>query len=303
MISMFSEALYTTSQAHTLPARVGIGLKPEHYRGLLESRSDVGFLEIHAENYMVGGGPYHYYLEQLRAQYPLSVHGVGLSIGGESPLDKKHLSRLKRVLNRYEPALFSEHLAWSGHEGVFLNDLLPLPYTPETLSRVCRHIDQVQSFLGRQMLIENPSTYVQFAASSLSEPEFIREVVQRTGCGLLLDVNNVYVTCQNHHLNCEAYLARLPLESVGEIHLAGFSVDTDANGDPLLIDSHDTEVAQAVWDLYAHVLTLTGPRATLLERDGNIPPLSVLCAEAAHADTLLKKSVLRHKPTRVAYGL
>jgi uncharacterized protein (UPF0276 family) len=229
------------------------------------------------------------------------VHGVGLSIGGETAPDTNHLTRLKKLLNRYSPALFSEHLAWSGHNGVFLNDLLPLPYTSDTLSRVCRHIDQVQSFLGRRMLIENPSTYVQFANASLSEPEFIREVVQRTGCGLLLDVNNVYVTCQNHNDNCADYLASLPLDSVEEIHLAGFSVDTDGNDAPLLIDSHDTEVAQAVWDLYAHALTLTGPRPTLLERDGNIPPLSVLCLEAAQANSLLQESIRTHQLASVTY--
>jgi uncharacterized protein (UPF0276 family) len=284
-----------------LPIKAGLGLKPEHFHDLLASPSGVGFLEIHAENYMVDGGPYHAWLERLCAQYPLSVHGVGLSIGGETAPDTNHLTRLKKLLNRYSPALFSEHLAWSGHNGVFLNDLLPLPYTSDTLSRVCRHIDQVQSFLGRRMLIENPSTYVQFANASLSEPEFIREVVQRTGCGLLLDVNNVYVTCQNHNDNCADYLASLPLDSVEEIHLAGFSVDTDGNDAPLLIDSHDTEVAQAVWDLYAHALTLTGPRPTLLERDGNIPPLSVLCLEAAQANSLLQESIRTHQLASVTY--
>ncbi|HCP76180.1 MAG: hypothetical protein CML16_13555 [Pusillimonas sp.] len=274
-----------------LPAKAGLGLKPEHFRDLLASRSDVGFLEIHAENYMVEGGPYHAWLERLCAQFSLSVHGVGLSIGGETAPDMNHLTRLKKLLDRYEPALFSEHLAWSGHNGVFLNDLLPLPYTSETLNRVCRHIDQVQTFLGRQMLIENPSTYVQFADAGFSEPEFIRQVVQRTGCGLLLDVNNVYVTCQNHNHCCDEYLATLPLHEVQEIHLAGFSEESDGNGAPLLIDSHDTEVAQAVWNLYAHALTLTGPQPTLLERDGNIPPLSVLCSEAAHANRLLQESI------------
>lgn len=287
---MFTEALYTSSQARPLPTQVGIGLKPEHFNGLLESQSDVSFLEVHAENYMVDGGPYHACLEQLRARYPLSIHGVGLSIGGETDLDKDHLNRLKKLLSRYEPASFSEHLAWSSHGGAFLNDLLPLPYTSQTLSRVCRHIDQVQSFLGRKMLLENPSTYVQFESSTLSEPDFIHEVVRRTGCGLLLDVNNVYVTCRNHNHNCEHYLARLPLDQVGEIHLAGFSVDSDANGDPLLIDSHDTEVAQAVWDLYAYTLTLTGPQATLIERDGNIPPLSALREEAARACAVMQEA-------------
>lgn len=206
--------------AGALPARSGLGLKPEHFRTILDTTPDLGFFEIHAENYMVDGGPFHHHLSQIRSRYPLSIHGVGLSIGGESPLDEAHLDRLAALLQRYEPQSFSEHLAWSSHGDVFLNDLLPVPYCAETLTRVCDHIDRVQERLGRRMLLENPATYVEFAASTMSEGEFIGEIVRRTGCGLLLDVNNVYVSCVNHGRDPCAAIDALPLAATGEIHLA-----------------------------------------------------------------------------------
>ena len=187
-----------TASHSKLPPRAGLGLKPEHFRDVLETRPQLGFFEVHAENYMVDGGPFHHYLGLIRRDYPLSIHGVGLSIGGESPLDEAHLGRLAALLERYAPQSFSEHLAWSSHGENFLNDLLPVPYHTATLSRVCAHIDRVQERLGRRMLLENPATYVEFAASTMSETDFIGEVVRRTGCGLLLDVNNVYVSCTNH---------------------------------------------------------------------------------------------------------
>lgn len=270
-----------------LPARAGLGLKPVHFGDILGTRPEIGFFEIHAENYMVPGGPLHHYLGRIREHYPLSVHGVGLSIGAEAPLDAAHLDALAVLVDRYAPQSFSEHLAWSSHGGVFLNDLLPLPYTLATLTRVCDHIDQVQAHLGRRMLLENPATYVEFAASTRSETDFITEVVRRTGCGLLLDVNNAHVSCVNHHRDAHAYLRALPLDRVEQIHLAGFAVQADANGDPLLIDSHGAPVAQAVWALYAEVLELTGPLATLIERDNDIPSLAVLLAEADTADAML----------------
>jgi hypothetical protein len=271
----------------TLPPRGGVGLKPEHFREILATAPDLGFFEIHAENYMVDGGPFHHYLERIRQRYPLSIHGVGLSIGGESPLDTAHLDRLKKLLDRYQPESFSEHLAWASHGGVFLNDLLPAPYHAATLARVCAHIDQVQTRLGRRMLLENPATYVEFADSTLAEADFITEVVRRSGCGLLLDVNNVYVACVNHRRDPRAYIRALPLDAVGQIHLAGFARDVDAAGDPLLIDSHGAPVAQAVWELYPFALDLLGPVATLIERDNDIPAFPVLLAEAQRAERML----------------
>ncbi len=275
----------------TLPMRAGVGLKSGHFQDVLESQPDVGFFEVHAENFMVAGGPFHHYLSRIRANYPLSIHGVALSIGADAPLDIDHLNALKLLLDRYQPESFSEHLAWSSHGETYLNDLLPVPYTDATLQRVCDHIDQTQTHLKRRLLLENPATYVEFAESTMDEPAFITEVLQRTGCGLLLDVNNVYVSSVNHHRDPQATLRALPLRQVGEIHLAGFAEQVDGAGDRLLIDSHGSPVAKAVWDLYAFTLGLTGAVATLLERDNNVPPLAVLLAEAAIADRLLVKAL------------
>ena len=277
-----------------LPSRAGIGLKSQHYQQILESNPAVGFFEVHAENYLVAGGPFHHYLGLIRERYPLSIHGVGLSIGAQQSLDREHLERLATLLERYQPQAFSEHLAWSSHGAVFLNDLLPLAYDTATLTRVCAHIDQVQSRLQRQLLLENPATYVEFAHSSMDEAAFIGEVVRRTGCGLLLDVNNAYVSSINHHWNVQAYLRALPLHAVGEIHLAGFAEDRDAAGDRLLIDNHGAPVDDAVWRLYAEVLQLIGATPTLIERDNAIPPLEVWLEEAQHAQMLLDAAL----PTR-----
>ncbi|CAN7538154.1 MNIO family bufferin maturase [Pseudomonas brassicacearum] len=270
-----------------LPPRAGLGLKSEHFREVLQTRPDLGFFEVHAENYMVAGGPLHHFLGRIREQYPLSLHGVGLSIGGEGPLDIAHLQRLAALIDRYQPQSFSEHLAWSSHGPVFLNDLLPLAYDEATLDRVCEHVDQVQSSLKRTLLLENPATYLAFEASTLDEPHFISEVIRRTGCGLLLDVNNVYVSCINHRRDPLAYLNALPLQATGEIHLAGFAEDTDSLGERLLIDDHGAPIDNAVWQLYLKVLAQTGPVATLIERDNHIPPWEVLLAEARQADQLL----------------
>jgi hypothetical protein len=271
----------------SLPERAGIGLKPEHFREILDTAPDIGFFEIHAENYMVDGGPFHHYLTRIRERYPLSIHGVGLSIGGEDALDERHLDRLAALLDRYHPESFSEHLAWSSHGGAFLDDLLPVPYHAATLARVCEHIDRVQDRLKRRMLLENPATYVEFAASTMAETDFIGEVVRRSGCGLLLDVNNVHVSCTNHGHDAHATIGALPLAAVGQIHLAGFAEDTDAAGAPLLIDSHGTPVAEAVWDLYRYALDRLGPTPTLIERDNDIPALPVLLAEARHAERII----------------
>ena len=284
----------------TLPVAVGVGLKPEHVHDILEVRPDLGFFEIHAENYMVDGGPFHHWLTHIRERYALSVHGVGLSIGGTEPLDEAHLDALARLLDRYAPESFSEHLAWASHGGTFLNDLLPLPYTPRTLSRVVEHIDRVQTRLKRCLLLENPATYVEFADSTLTETEFIGEVLRRSGCGLLLDVNNAYVSCVNHGCDPLSYICSLPLAQVGEIHLAGFAREADSLGAPLLIDSHGAPVAQAVWQLYAETLKLTGPVPTLLERDNDIPPFAILLAEARQAQRFLDSAMSSWQQEAVA---
>lgn len=274
-----------------LPVRAGVGLKPQHFQEVLETQPDIGFFEVHAENYLVAGGPYHHYLSRIRERYPLSIHGVGLSIGADAPVDTGHLDALASLLNRYQPQSFSEHLAWSTHGDAFLNDLLPLPYTDTTLRRVCQHIDQVQSHLKRRMLLENPATYVEYAESTLDEASFLAEVVRRTGCGLLLDVNNAHVCAVNHQRDARAFIRALPLAHVGEIHLAGFAQQHDGHGASLLIDSHGAPVAQAVWDLYAFTLELTGAVATLIERDNDVPEWSVLFAEAGVADRQLHAMV------------
>jgi uncharacterized protein (UPF0276 family) len=279
----------SSAQAPGLPHRAGLGLKHEHFAAVLDTLPALGFFEIHAENYMVAGGPFHHYLGLIREQYPLSLHGVGLSIGGEGPLDREHLARLATLIERYQPQCFSEHLAWSSHGPVFLNDLLPLAYDSATLQRVCEHVDQVQSTLKRPMLLENPSTYLQFQRSTLDETDFISEVIRRTGCGLLLDVNNVYVSCINHQRDPLSYIDSLPLHAVGEIHLAGFAEDADSLGERLLIDDHGAPIDNAVWQLYETVLARTGPVATLIERDNQVPAFSTLHAEARCADGYLSQ--------------
>ncbi len=274
------------SPPFNLPARAGLGLKAQHYATILETRPDVGFFEVHAENYMGAGGPPHRYLSAIRQDYPLSLHGVGLSIGADRPLDKAHIARLQSLIARYQPGLFSEHLAWSTHDTGFLNDLLPVPYTDETLTRVCAHIDQVQNALG-PMLLENPTTYLAFAESTWAEVDFIAEVVRRTGCRLLLDVNNVQISATNQAYDPFDYIARYPLAHVREIHLAGFTPQTDEAGRPLLIDSHDRPVDAQVWDLYAHATRLTGPVPTLIEWDSDVPEWDVLFAEAKRAEAVM----------------
>lgn len=270
-----------------LPRRVGVGFKPEHFADILTESQPVGFFEVHAENYMGAGGPPHAQLGRLREDYGLSVHGVGLSIGSMQQLDRHHLARLKTLCDRYQPESFSEHLAWSSHDSVFLNDLLPLPYTEETLARVVEHVDQVQMTLGRQMLLENPATYLLFADSTIEETAFLAEVARRTGCGLLLDVNNVFVAATNHNLDPGDYIDRFPLAAVREIHLSGHSETADELGAPLLIDSHDTPVKDPVWALYQEVLGPIGPVASLIEWDNDVPAWPVLRAEAVSAQHLL----------------
>jgi uncharacterized protein len=271
-----------------LPASAGVGFKAEHFREIAAAPQPLGFFEVHAENYMGAGGAPHAQLGYLREHYALSIHGVGLSIGSAQPLDGAHLARLKSLCDRYEPESFSEHLAWSTHNDFFFNDLLPLPYTEETLARIAEHIDAVQTTLGRQMLLENPSTYVQFAESTIPEVEFLAAIAERTGCGLLLDVNNVFVQAKNHATDARDYLKRFPLGRVREIHLAGHDEQTDDVGELLLIDAHGTPVAEPVWTLYEEVLARTGPVATLIEWDNDVPAWPILRAEAERAGKMLR---------------
>ncbi len=270
-----------------IPNKSGVGLKPDHYSHIIDTQPSIGWFEVHPENYMGDGGPPHHYLRTIRNDYPLSLHGVGLSIGGAKELDQDHLNRLKTLVELYDPGQFSEHLAWSTHDEGFLNDLLPLPYTEETLKTVCEHIDQVQNHIGRTMLLENPATYVVFEENDYEEIDFLQEIVKRTGCGLLLDVNNVYVSCTNHKRNPKAYIQNFPVNHVREIHLAGHAEDVDDAGDRLLIDAHDRQVIDEVWDLYKDVLSKGGAIPTLIEWDTDIPEWDVLFAEAKLADDLL----------------
>lgn len=266
-----------------LPAAPGVGYKPQHFSDLQRDPDPVEWIEIHAENYMGDGGRPLAQLRALTDRFALSVHGVGLSIGGETPLDRDHLNRLKTLCDRAQPASFSEHLAWSTHGAEFLNDLLPLPYTGTTLTRVASHIAQVQDMLGRQMLLENPSSYLAFAESTLSETEFLAELVRKTGCGLLLDVNNVFISATNLGLSAQSYIDAYPLAHVGEIHVGGHDEDTDDAGAPLLIDSHGKPVVDPVWALLEYTLARTGPKPVLVEWDNDVPDWPVLQAEAQRA--------------------
>ena len=283
-----------------LPPKAGLGLKPEHYEAVLAGRPAVGFFEVHAENYMGDGGPPHRYLEAIAADYPLSLHGVGLSIGGAGWLDADHLVRLCRLNDRYQPQSFSEHLAWSSHGGAFLNDLLPLPYDDETLAVVADHIDELQETLGRTVLLENPATYVTFTTSAIDEIDFLDAIAQRTGCGLLLDVNNVMVSAVNHGFDPYAYIDRFPVARVGEIHLAGYDETADGSGARLLIDAHGSAVKADVFALYRHALGRTGPVATLIEWDNDVPDFATLFAEAAWTQAALDDSGSRQPLRRSA---
>jgi uncharacterized protein len=280
-------------QSSQLPRRAGVGFKPEHFTAINASLQPIGFFEIHAENYMGDGGTPHAQLRKLRTDYGLSIHGVGLSIGSMEPLDQEHLTRLKTLCDRYQPESFSEHLAWSSHDTVFLNDLLPLPYTEATLKIVVAHIAEVQDHLNRQMLLENPATYLLFEESTIAETEFLAEVVARTGCGLLLDVNNVFVAARNHRQNPYDYILRFPVDAVREIHLSGHSETIDDHGALLLIDSHDTPIKFPVWQLYEELLKGTGKIATLIEWDNDVPEWPTLRREAEDAQKIMDRIAKR----------
>jgi len=276
-----------SSPPRRLPNSVGVGYKPQHFSQMREAPGPVKWIEVHAENYMGDGGRPHAQLRALSEDFALSVHGVGLSIGGETPLDRAHLTRLRTLLDRTNPASFSEHLAWSTHGAEFLHDLLPLPYTATTLTRVADHIAQVQDTLGRQMLLENPSSYLTFAESTLSETDFLAALVHKTNCGLLLDVNNVFVSSTNLGLAPHAYIDAYPLEAVHEVHVGGHDEDSDDNGAPLLIDSHGAPVVDPVWALLDYTLARSGPKPVLVEWDTDVPDWPVLRAEAERADSAL----------------
>jgi uncharacterized protein (UPF0276 family) len=275
--------------AALIPAQAGIGLRFQHHQTVLDMRPDVAWMEVHTENYMGGGTPLRY-LDAIRRDVPISLHGVGLSLGSADGLDQAHLERVRQVAERIEPGLVSEHLAWSVVGSTYLADLLPLPLTEEVLAIVCRHVDQTQSYLKRRILVENPSTYLTFRHSTIPEWEFITAVAERTGCGILCDVNNVYVSAHNHGWDACAYLAALPPAAIGELHLAGHTVRPLADGSILRIDDHGSRVIEEVWALYQEALARFGPVPTLIEWDNNVPPLDVLLREAGHAATLMARA-------------
>lgn len=273
------------SAVQPCPLYAGMSLKPEHYRSALDARADGLWFEVHPENYMGDGGPRLAWLEAIRANHPVSFHGVGLSLGGPDPLDRDHLDRWKRLAGRFEPARVSEHLAWSSLGGRYFNDLLPTPMTQTALDRFCEHVDEMQTALQRQVLVENPSRYLPMR-DDIPEPEFLAETVRRTGCGLLLDINNIHVSAHNLGFDARAYLDAVPAGAVGEIHLAGH--DSDAGlGEALLIDTHGRPVSESVWSLYEAAIRRTGPQPTLIERDTDIPAFETLLQERARAQLIL----------------
>jgi uncharacterized protein (UPF0276 family) len=272
-----------------VPARTGIGLRSPHIAEVIATHPELPWLEVHPENYM-GGGSLARALQTVRQDYPLSFHAVGLSLGSSGGVDRRHLDRIRALVDRFEPALVSEHLAWSQAAGVYLNHLLPLPYTEESIASVCRNLDEVQTVLGRRVLVENPSAYLRFATSAIPEAQFLAELVLRTGCGLLCDVNNVYVTARNLGLDPVAYLDALPAEAVEEMHVAGHSAN-ETDGRTVFIDDHGSPVAPAVWALYEHAIRRFGAVPTLVEWDTEIPALDVLLAEARQADTRLRNAI------------
>jgi uncharacterized protein (UPF0276 family) len=278
--------------AARIPVRAGIGLRAPHYRDVLESRPRIGWLEVHSENYFGAGGPPLHYLQRIREHYPISLHGVGMSLGSTDPLDTNHLARLKALIARIEPGLVSDHLSWSSVNRRYFNDLLPLPYTEEALGHVCGRVTAAQDFLGCRLLVENPSTYLQYPESSIPEPEFMAELARRTGCGLLIDVNNVYVSACNQGFDARRYLDSIPRQHVAELHLAGFTRNQTESGE-ILIDTHSRPVAAEVWALYVRAIQRFGELPTLVEWDAELPPLALLVAESGRAQSIMDESHAR----------
>jgi len=279
-----------------LPPGTGAGFKPEHFAAISAARQPVSFFEVHAENYMGAGGAPHAQLKFIRENYPLSLHGVGLNIGSSERLDRAHLARLKDLCERYQPECFSEHLAWSSHGGIYFSDLLPLPYNDASLRSVIEHVDEVQSTLQRRLLLENPATYVRFAESTIPEIEFLVAIARATGCGLLLDVNNVFVSARNHASSPYMYLEAFPLHLAGEIHLAGHFATTDGQGSALCIDAHDSPVIDEVLALFESVIARAGPLSTLVEWDNDVPEWPVLLSEVIKAQDYLDRAARSGAP-------
>jgi len=277
-----------------LPKAAGIGLKPDHVDALLAARPSLAFLEVHAENYMSDGGAPHRWLTQLREIYPLSVHGVGLSLGSDQPIDLGHLEALAGVVDRYQPNQVSEHLAWCCIDGTYLNDLLPLPYTEHSLNVVCAHVEQVQDRIKRNILMENPAATLSFEETTIHEADFLAEMVSRTGCGILLDVNNLYVSAKNLGVDIEAYLDRLPGDAIGEIHLAGHHVRQNGNAE-IRIDDHGSTVDPEVWDLYRSALKRFGRQPSLIEWDTDVPSLETLLGQAQIADEIAEDTTQKRE--------
>ena len=282
---MSNQYIFTPSGA-SFPT--GVGLKNQHFAEILERKPDLAFFEIHAENFMSPGGAHHRYLEQIAEIYPLSIHGVGMSLGSASGLSGQHLKQFRDVVERYSPWLISEHLAWSGEGGFYLNDLLPLPLNDESLDIVADNVKAMQDYLGRKVLVENPSTYMAFTGSDIPETEFLAELANKSGCGLLLDVNNVYVSGKNMGWSVDAYLKDIPSSLVGEIHLAGHTVKQLENNVEIRIDDHGSEVSAPVWDFYLDLINRIGARPTLIEWDTDIPNLEHLLGEAGKAKNIMQ---------------
>ena len=287
---------FDQSKLFRLPRAAGVGFKPQHFRQVIDTPNSIKWLEIHAENYMGDGGRPIAQLKKLRESFPISCHGVGLSIGGQEPLDQGHLVKLQKLIDWLEPNSFSEHLAWSTHEDCYLADLLPLPYTTKTLNLVCEHIDQVQETLRQPMLLENPSNYLEFEETDIEEVDFLAQISQKTGCGLLLDVNNVHVSAVNRNKDAKKYIRNFPLHLVGEIHLGGHEIDTNVTEETLLIDNHASEVAVPVWELYRYTIECAGPIATLIEWDTNVPDWPTLAAEAGRASAIIEQVCNKKAP-------
>lgn len=276
------ERNYDKSEIHG----VGIGLRHRHFKEILELKPDIGWLEVHTENFFSGGSAASQYLEEIRKDYPLSAHSVGLSLGSVDSTNETHLKNVKNFIERFQPSLVSDHLSWSGVDGTFLPDLLPVPYTKEALKKICENIETTQDYLGRQILIENPSSYLAFKKSKIPEWEFLAEIAEKTGCGILLDINNIYVSAHNHGFDSEQYLAAIPAEKVQEIHLAGFSIK-EIEKKEVFIDDHGARVYMQVWELYKTAMKKFSDAPTLIEWDTNVPELSVLLEEKEKAEKIL----------------
>jgi uncharacterized protein (UPF0276 family) len=291
---VFTLATAKASRMQPIPARAGVGLRAEHYRDVLETRPAIGWFEVHSENYFGEGGRPLAFLEAIRTHYPLSLHGVGLSLGSTDKLNDTHLASLKQLIDRFQPGFVSEHLSWSSIGGRYLNDLLPLPYTEEALAHVVARIARVQDYLGQRILIENISRYLEYKHTTIAEWDFLTAVARHADCGILLDVNNIYVNAVNHGFNALTYLRAIPHDLVQEIHLAGFTVNRFEGGE-IIIDSHNRPVADVVWALYREAIHRFGPRPTLIEWDTELPALTVLLSEAQRAD-----AVMEHKRANAA---